>query len=441
MILCREGLAHAEAERRCPLRADPRRRGPLLSPAEPTIMRTTLGLLLATAGVAAAHPLHAQPDARRAATVDGVAFSVPPAFSPVPALSDGTTAVYADTATHVWLFVATLHAVEERRALFHRLASSLGARVFGARGGVEWRSVPSAPTSPFETFRQRLSLQDGNRRLSLTFRQYRSAGRDVVAGSAFVTDAGRQPSAACEQLFSYPAGEAEAALTTSLLRGTPAPEVLPNGSVHLQEAPPAGAAASAPLDPEQERVREVFKAYLKALMGHDGAAVAPLAAPAVVEHYAELRRLAVYGAPGEVRALPLRDRMEVLRLRHREDAAKLITMTPLDLLAADMSTMETDGSTGTGVPHVRGGVAWVSLTWNGKPTGQEIYFVRREGAWLVDFLSMLGDEECELQQELRLRGVGPDDENGVLLLILGEMTGRPVSPDIWQPLVRTEGGA
>ncbi|MFL5541232.1 MAG: hypothetical protein ACJ8J0_19755 [Longimicrobiaceae bacterium] len=368
-----------------------------------------------------------------------MAFSVPPAFSPVPALSDGTTAVYADTATHVWLFVATLHAVEERRALFHRLASSLGAQVFGARGGVEWRSVPSAPTSPFETFRQRLSLQDGNRRLSLTFRQYRSAGRDVVAGSAFVSDAGKQPSAACEQVFGDPAGEAEAGLTASLLGGGPSPVVVPNDLAHLQEAPPAGA-AEAPLDPEQERVREVFKAYLKALMGHDGAAVVPLAAPAVVEHYAELRRLAVYGTSDEVRALPLRDRLEVLRLRHREDAAKLPTMSPRDLLAADAAMMETDGSTGTGVPHVRGGVAWVNLTWNGKPTGQDIYFIRREGAWLVDFLSMLGGEECELQQELRLHGVGPGDENGVLLLILGEMTGRPVSPDIWQPLVRTEGG-
>jgi hypothetical protein len=397
-------------------------------------MRKTLRLLL-VAALAAVHPLHAQPNPLRAATVDGVAFAVPAAFSPVPALSDGTTAVYADTATRVWLFVATLRAVEERQALFRRLASSLGAQVFGARGAVEWQSVPSAPTSPFEGFRQRLLLQDGNRRLSVTFRQYRSAGRDVVAGSAFVSDAGKQPAAVCEQVFSYTAGEAEAGLTASLLGGSPTPEVLPNGSVHLQEAPSASV-ADAPLDPEQERVREVFKAYLKALMGHDGAAVVPLAAPAVVEHYAELRRLAVYGTPDEVRALPLRDRLEVLRLRHREDAAKLPAMSPRDLLAAEMATMETDGSTGTGVPHVRGGVAWVNLTWNGKPTGQEIYFVRREGAWLVDFLSMLGGDECELQQELRLHGVGPGDENGVLLLILGEMTGRPVSPDIWEPLER-----
>lgn len=403
-------------------------------------MQKSLAHILALLATVAASALCAQPAAVRTASLGGVSFAVPPQFTLVPALSDGAAAVYAHAPTRTWLFVATVENAEQRRSVMRRLGDAIAAEAFGAAGDrAEWQTVPSDPASSLEDFRQRLVLVGAHRSLDVTFRQYRSGGRDVLAGSAFALDDAKEPLALCGETSSVPASQAEAQLTASL-GGRPAdPASLLNGFVERASGE-GGPGSPPPPDREVERVREVFHAYLKALLEHDGAAAAALAVPAVVEHYNDLLRLALHASPEEVRSLPLLDRFEVLHLRHREDAAKLPGMHPQEVLASEMVSMEVDGSAESTPPVVRGDIAWVNLTWKGEPTPERIFFVRRNQVWRVDFLSMLATGACELRRDMRAHGVGPQDENGMLLMGLEGSTGRAPSTDIWLPLVRSGSG-
>ena len=103
-------------------------------------MRRPLAALLAVAAVLApCHPVVAQRAQTRPGTLAGLRFTLPARFTPVPALSDAETAVYADTVRDEWAFVALLPRAAARPAVVGRLAGRLNGTVAGsAQAGVEW---------------------------------------------------------------------------------------------------------------------------------------------------------------------------------------------------------------------------------------------------------------------------------------------------------------
>jgi hypothetical protein len=399
-------------------------------------MQKPFSPLLAVAALAAAQPLGAQHRPARDETLDGVRYSVLGRFSRVPALSDSVTAVYRDSATEAWLFVSTLRSAEERPTRIAALLRRLGKAALGKRDEpLEWGIRPGS-ANPSDLFYETL-YSVGSPGMRVSVRQVRSRGRDVLAGHAFV--ARGAPADPCAPFVSIPASRAEERVIASLL-GIPAIPDLPINEVELPRVDVSGFGARRD-DPEAERVRAAFAAYVGAIKDHRGAAAADLVIPSTLAFYQDVKNLALHGTPQDVHALPLTQRAAVLSARHRLDAARLAAMSPRELMVwgAMQITAVNDAMTAD-TPDVAGGRAWAALRVNGVPSGLRIQFFREGDAWRLDLVSLLGSAGCRVETELRARGMTSAQLDASLLHQLEVETGRAPSPDIWLPLVRTGSG-
>jgi len=401
-------------------------------------------LCVAVRQLALAATLHAVPTAAQhpapaaTETLAGVPYGVPAGYVRVANLGDRATAVFHDSRTNTWVFVAILHQPEQRPRLIDTLVRRLGRRVLAANPDtLEWQAVPSYPMDEVEGFRLRLESVGGPRSMDISFRQFRPDGRDVLVGSVFVSSGAPDQ---CGETTSVPAAQAEAWVAASLL-GRPAPEpvtISGVGETVLGASTPAPPAPAPAGDPEATRIQQVFASYMAALRDKQGAAAADLMTPAVLESHSDLRMLALHASPAEVRALPLAQRVAVLGLRLRY-AGRLSAMTAHELFAAATTEgTQRYGDITLSAPVVRGNVADAVLVSGGRRTSSRVAFVRGPAGWRIDTLPTNASTGCLLRANMRRAGVSRYVENEIIPLMLQSTTGRTVSADIWQPLERVQ---
>lgn len=162
-------------------------------------------------------------------------------------------------------------------------------------------------------------------------------------------------------------------------------------------------------------------------------------------HNDRLIKLGLEGTEAEVKALPLFDRMEVLRMRlrsNREELSKLKGMeytrfatsrgwyvTPVEQRAE--STLDRFKFSAAGDE------AWAYLVVDGEPTQTKIHFIKEGGEWRYDEPEAMIAYGRDYAREARQEGMS---ENEYIILVLEEEIGREVPDSVWQPLAATPQG-
>lgn len=186
-----------------------------------------------------------------------------------------------------------------------------------------------------------------------------------------------------------------------------------------------------------------FERYRQALLAKDGrAATATLDAESVA-YYERMRKLALHGAPAAVKALPLIDRISVLRMRHEVGRARLEQMDGAALITyavdhgwvsessvrqAKVGKVVVKGNSATGRIVVGDQVAPPEFSWR---------FHREAGVWKFNLVSLFRLGEGAVRETARQSG-GTEDE--FAFAILEKLSGKALSEDIWQPLSPADGG-
>lgn len=198
------------------------------------------------------------------------------------------------------------------------------------------------------------------------------------------------------------------------------------------------AASTARADAEQA-IRDVFGTYRQAVVEKDGDKAASVLSPGTMAYYGRVQRNALFGAPDEVRALPVMERMLVLFLRLHVPREDLVRMSPSDVVAysvhagwvGEREMADSDLGEVTLDPDGRSG--WGDHMLSGRPTGLRYRFIREENGddWRFDLLPLLLYSNEMMRVAAEQSGM---DEQQLVLELLRTTAGAESREDLWEPL-------
>jgi hypothetical protein len=184
---------------------------------------------------------------------------------------------------------------------------------------------------------------------------------------------------------------------------------------------------------------EAFARYLAALQARDGAAAAVLVTAGSLAREETLRDLALTAPPDAVAALPMVDRLAVLRLRHEFTADELRPLSGADLMGLAVAEEWTSPEplavlTVTGAA-LDGDAATLQVARAGESVPVRLVLRRERGAWKLDLVEQARGSDAALAETLAFRATRakvPLDQ--VLRWAIEDRSGHLVDKDLTQPL-------
>lgn len=188
---------------------------------------------------------------------------------------------------------------------------------------------------------------------------------------------------------------------------------------------------------EQAAVRRCFVSYKEAILKQNGKESVRFVNQATVAYFGKMRDLALGGAETDVRRLPFFHKMMILSYRHRVPLDSLLKLSAEELFVYGVDKgwigRESVSESNLGRVSVSGEEARAVFVLRGKPTPIEYRFTKEGGAWKLDFISLMPVVDAAFGAAAREANV---DEDSFVVLLLELASGKKVSPDIWQPLVK-----
>lgn len=188
-------------------------------------------------------------------------------------------------------------------------------------------------------------------------------------------------------------------------------------------------------------VRRAYDALEQAVVARDADAALQRVSGASLEQWAQLRQLALQGAPDEVEALPPGPRLAVLGVRHVAPVWLLREGTPRELAAhavragiADQRAIDRLDLADVAVLGPARALAQIYAA--GFPSGLRIGFVREHESWRLDLDATLVGVGRIVSQVSRTTGL---PESRVIANLLEALTGEPVTDAVWRPLAPESG--
>lgn len=200
------------------------------------------------------------------------------------------------------------------------------------------------------------------------------------------------------------------------------------------------AAGSTAATPEEE-IRTLFQAYKTALLEGDGAAAARLVDVATLDYFEAIKRVGLEGSEDELRQRPFVDRLLVITMRHQLEPAELEEMDLEDLLRhaieegwigrqsirqLDIGKVELEGDEAS-APALTSGVE--TPTQDGAEPALRYEFVREDGEWKFRFHSLVASLNEIIASLTAQMGT---DEDALIFMLVEQLSGRKVLPDVWQ---------
>lgn len=183
-----------------------------------------------------------------------------------------------------------------------------------------------------------------------------------------------------------------------------------------------------------EDIKIVWADLERAWRQCDGPRAASLYSKDSIEWHARLIPIALDGTEAHVRGLGVHERDEVLHMRHLSTRAKLSAMDGRAYVAMQVTENwwgDYGDSTELFDIKVSGETASArqrddDFVWEGR-----VYFQREDGQWKYDWVRTSREDAGNVVATARLEGMTVDQ---YLLAQLAEQSGRPVGPEIWQPM-------
>ncbi len=209
----------------------------------------------------------------------------------------------------------------------------------------------------------------------------------------------------------------------------------------------APATSLKPLPPsDRQAIQRCFVAYKQALLEKEGDRAVEQVSTTTLAHYGKMRDLALRGDGATVRSRSLTDQYLVLILRHRVGLKALLPMSDKDVisLAIREGWIGESGlrETTIGTVTVKGDRGEAVLVVRGKayatPDVPRFVFSKEQKAWKIDITALFPVAEKFFQDWYAEEKVSDNISTDTFLInILTLMSDKPISPDIWNPLVRS----
>jgi hypothetical protein len=203
-------------------------------------------------------------------------------------------------------------------------------------------------------------------------------------------------------------------------------------------------AASAQDGDAAAEIRTAFARYRQALLARDGQAAAAAVTRASHAWHERLRDLALAAPREQVAALPLADRLAVLRLRHEFTAAELAPLSGAELIAVSVAEAWSSPATlqklELATIEATGDTATAAVARGGDATPIGFTFRREAGVWRLDLVALARAAEPTLAEALaELAARTGADPDRTLPLAIEHSSGHLVDKDLWQPLLPDPG--
>jgi hypothetical protein len=187
---------------------------------------------------------------------------------------------------------------------------------------------------------------------------------------------------------------------------------------------------------DEEAVRATFDGYRQALLDGDGERAAGLVTAGTVEYFEETRRLALEAPEAELRDRSLVDQLQVLTMRQQVPARVLRSTDGQELFAYSVQeglvATEELRDLGIGEVTVDGDRATAEALSGGEKVALLRWqFAREDGRWKIDVTSLFSFVKTALERSAEDAGMSTEE---LILRSLEIASGKPVPPDIWEPL-------
>ena len=185
---------------------------------------------------------------------------------------------------------------------------------------------------------------------------------------------------------------------------------------------------------EEKAVRDSFTSYKEAILSQRGSDAVENVNKATIDYYQRTKDLALRAPEQEVRNLSTYDKMMVLLFRHRLPLDLLSGMNGRELFSYGVNrgwigredVMESD----LGTIRVSGEQASAQFVKAGKPLPLRYQFTKEGGQWKLDLTMLAPQIDLALKELIRQEGLSEEE---FLFQTLEAVSGKKVSPQIWQP--------
>ncbi|MFK7740309.1 MAG: hypothetical protein AB8H80_08290 [Planctomycetota bacterium] len=188
---------------------------------------------------------------------------------------------------------------------------------------------------------------------------------------------------------------------------------------------------------DEARAAAAFTAFRNAAGAGDVRELAQQVAQSTADALSRWRELALDAAPQALERESLTDQVAVLRLRSALPEGALARMPGRALVAAaiDQGIVDVRGFASMQAGHVEvvGDRAEIQMERGGQEIGVAVPLVREASGWHVDLPPLLKMAEPGLAAKIEGR---PGPRPMRIMNLVGELSGKPVSNQLWQPLRR-----
>lgn len=188
---------------------------------------------------------------------------------------------------------------------------------------------------------------------------------------------------------------------------------------------------------EEEQIRKVFLGYKDAVLQGNGDAAIAYVNKATIVFFAKMQALALKAQEAEVRGLSPMNKMMVLSMRHRIALEDLKTMTPEEIFVYSINQgwvgKNSVLASEIGRLQIFGDNASAEYVKDGKATPIKYRFTKEDGKWKFDLSSVIPPADAAMSILIKKENI---DEDEFVITLIESVSGKKVSPSVWQPLIK-----
>lgn len=182
-------------------------------------------------------------------------------------------------------------------------------------------------------------------------------------------------------------------------------------------------------------IKDCFAGYKNAILADKGSEAVAFVDSRTVKYYADILQKTKSLDSIGIDKLPIMDKLTILMLRHRATKEEIMRLDGRSLLVfaieRGMVGKNSVQQLSIGEILLKGSSAEGQVMVGKAPTALAYNFYKEEGKWKMDITSVLPEGNAAMKQVVK---DSQKPENEFLLMLLENVSGQEVSPDIWKPL-------
>ena len=183
---------------------------------------------------------------------------------------------------------------------------------------------------------------------------------------------------------------------------------------------------------EAADINNSFNEYKKSIVRTNSLQAVGLVSQSTIDYYSAAKKLALTAKADKLKRLPFSQKMFVLTLRMRMSKSKLQSMDGRELFMHAVSSgwisKSSVENSALGKVRITGNTAYVDYVNKGKPSKTQFVFVKENGVWKFDLVSVMNEADKLFTAAAHRANVSEDK---MVETLIEKATGRKVTPALW----------